>query len=209
MPVAQLGSSTPPCGEANSNKRWQPLKFRRDAAPAHNVLSRDHFRESHRVAGIKLRLAQPGRLQPLVPNTARHPQRRSRVSVYSRGAGKRGCVLRPHLRGQGRSCRVGGRTPVGSGPGPRGPGGAELRDSRCCFPAGAAGNRGGRQNRFRVDSADEMAEAVSQVGGLSRDGCRQQAVARFDSDRMIRDYLNLYERITRPSGTLCAPQENL
>jgi glycosyltransferase involved in cell wall biosynthesis len=63
---------------------------------------------------------------------------------------------------------------------------------------------------FLVDSAEEMARAVSRVNQVSRAHCREQAIARFDSRRMIRDYLALYDRIaTRRFATACAPQENL
>ncbi|HVW10468.1 MAG TPA: glycosyltransferase family 4 protein [Bryobacteraceae bacterium] len=48
---------------------------------------------------------------------------------------------------------------------------------------------------FVVDSMDEMCEAIGRVGQLSRGLCRQRAVERFDSIRMIEDYLALYRRI--------------
>ncbi|HWF47190.1 MAG TPA: glycosyltransferase, partial [Bryobacteraceae bacterium] len=63
---------------------------------------------------------------------------------------------------------------------------------------------------FIVDSAEEMAQAVLRIDHVSRACCRERAVARFDSGRMIDDYLALYERmITRHFANACAPQENL
>ncbi|HEX4227303.1 MAG TPA: glycosyltransferase family 4 protein [Bryobacteraceae bacterium] len=63
---------------------------------------------------------------------------------------------------------------------------------------------------FLVDSAEQMSQAVLRIDHLSRAHCRQRAVARFDSSRMIDAYLALYERIiTRHLANACAPQENL
>jgi glycosyltransferase involved in cell wall biosynthesis len=53
---------------------------------------------------------------------------------------------------------------------------------------------------FLVDSAEQMAQAVLQIDRLSRAHCRAQAIRRFDSRRMIRDYLCLYETITAKSA---------
>jgi glycosyltransferase involved in cell wall biosynthesis len=63
---------------------------------------------------------------------------------------------------------------------------------------------------FLVDSAEQMAEAVGQVRQLDRAHCREEAVRRFDSGRMIDDYLALYRRMTtRHRATAFAPQANL
>ena len=63
---------------------------------------------------------------------------------------------------------------------------------------------------FLVDSTEEMTEAVTRVRSLSRFCCREQAVRRFDANRMIEGYLALYRKIrTRRLGMRCAPQENL
>ena len=48
---------------------------------------------------------------------------------------------------------------------------------------------------FIVDSEDEMADAVARINEISTAGCRSAATARFDGDRMVRDYLGLYERL--------------
>jgi glycosyltransferase involved in cell wall biosynthesis len=63
---------------------------------------------------------------------------------------------------------------------------------------------------FIVNSAGEMADAVAEVPRLSRTLCRAQAVERFDSSRMIEEYLALYRRITtRRFSSGWAPHENL
>jgi glycosyltransferase involved in cell wall biosynthesis len=46
-----------------------------------------------------------------------------------------------------------------------------------------------------VDSEDEMVDAVSRIDQISPRRCRAAAAARFDVDRMVRDYLSLYERL--------------
>jgi glycosyltransferase involved in cell wall biosynthesis len=48
-----------------------------------------------------------------------------------------------------------------------------------------------------VDSEDEMADAVSRIDQISTECCRATAAARFDAQRMVGDYLNLYERLRR------------
>lgn len=48
---------------------------------------------------------------------------------------------------------------------------------------------------FIVHSPDEMARAIAQAGHLSRRLCRERAIERFDSRRMIEDYLALYRRM--------------
>lgn len=48
---------------------------------------------------------------------------------------------------------------------------------------------------FIVDSEDEMVDAVQRIGKIPRLACRRTAEARFDSERMVRDYLSLYRTI--------------
>lgn len=63
---------------------------------------------------------------------------------------------------------------------------------------------------FIVDSAEEMPSAIWQVRHLSRRHCRETAVARFDSKRMIEDYCSLYREIVAGRFlTTRAPHENL
>lgn len=48
---------------------------------------------------------------------------------------------------------------------------------------------------FIVDSEEEMANAVQRIGEISPAACRFAAEARFDCERMVREYLNLYRTI--------------
>lgn len=50
---------------------------------------------------------------------------------------------------------------------------------------------------FLVDDAREMAEAIRRVDTLSREACRETAVRRFSRERMVREYLGLYESLAR------------
>jgi glycosyltransferase involved in cell wall biosynthesis len=61
---------------------------------------------------------------------------------------------------------------------------------------------------FLVENAQEMARAVSGVGGLSRRACRVHAAARFGSSRMVDEYEAVYTSLTgqlmpRPQGAQC------
>ena len=48
---------------------------------------------------------------------------------------------------------------------------------------------------FIVESVDEAVSAVSRVGGLNRETCRQVFEERFDAERMTREYVEVYERL--------------
>lgn len=48
---------------------------------------------------------------------------------------------------------------------------------------------------FLVDDAGEMADAIGRVGALSRARCRAVAERRFSKQRMVQQYLNLYESL--------------
>ncbi len=48
---------------------------------------------------------------------------------------------------------------------------------------------------FIVASQHEMTEAVARIGEISHETCRERAVTRFHVDRMIEDYVNLYESL--------------
>lgn len=71
------------------------------------------------------------------------------------------------------------------------------------FPAGALpevvddGHTG-----FLVANAREMAEAVPRVDRLDRQACRRAAEERFGADRMVRSYLELYDRLAGGSTAL-------
>ena len=49
---------------------------------------------------------------------------------------------------------------------------------------------------------DEMAEAIQRIDEISSEVCKATAKGRFDSARMVRDYLSLYQRILEGRPTL-------
>jgi glycosyltransferase involved in cell wall biosynthesis len=53
---------------------------------------------------------------------------------------------------------------------------------------------------FLVDDATSAAAAVEAVRGLNRARCRAVAAARFSADRMVRDYLAVYEQVLGRRG---------
>jgi glycosyltransferase involved in cell wall biosynthesis len=50
---------------------------------------------------------------------------------------------------------------------------------------------------FIVDTVDEAVRAVDRLGELSRRRCREVFEERFDAERMARDYVAIYRRLTR------------
>jgi glycosyltransferase involved in cell wall biosynthesis len=66
---------------------------------------------------------------------------------------------------------------------------------------------------FIVDSEDEMAHALTRVETISPERCRTTASSRFDSRRMVGEYLKLYDRLcsssTRQRRMASAPQSVL
>jgi glycosyltransferase involved in cell wall biosynthesis len=48
---------------------------------------------------------------------------------------------------------------------------------------------------FVVDDVQQMSEAIHAAGNLDREECRRAARSRFDADRMIARYLELYDRL--------------
>ncbi len=53
---------------------------------------------------------------------------------------------------------------------------------------------------FVTNSLEEMVTAVSEIGRLSSEKCRKEAVRRFDAVRMARDYMALYARLMQRVG---------
>lgn len=58
---------------------------------------------------------------------------------------------------------------------------------------------------FLVDDAREMAEALLLVGSLDRRECRAVARERFGEERMVAEYLRLYEELVRGGGRGTSP----
>jgi glycosyltransferase involved in cell wall biosynthesis len=61
---------------------------------------------------------------------------------------------------------------------------------------------------FLVSDVPSAVDAVGRVAGLDRAACRAEAVTRFDSQRMVDDYLDLFEGVVAtglparcPTGT--------
>lgn len=50
---------------------------------------------------------------------------------------------------------------------------------------------------FLVHTVDQAVEAVTQAAGLDRAGCRARARQRFGADRMVTDYLAVYDQLVR------------
>ncbi|MCK7554472.1 glycosyltransferase family 4 protein [Chitinophaga sedimenti] len=48
---------------------------------------------------------------------------------------------------------------------------------------------------FLVATEDEAVEAVSMLGGLQRMDCREHAAAKFSKEKMVADYISVYERM--------------
>ena len=53
---------------------------------------------------------------------------------------------------------------------------------------------------FLVKDVEEMAAAIGRAGEIDPDECRREARSRFSADRMIENYLALYERIASGSS---------
>jgi glycosyltransferase involved in cell wall biosynthesis/quercetin dioxygenase-like cupin family protein len=56
-------------------------------------------------------------------------------------------------------------------------------------------------NGFLVSNTSEAVGAVKRIGSISRTDCRGVAEKRFSRDRMVDDYLKVYERIVKETAT--------
>ncbi len=82
------------------------------------------------------------------------------------------------------------------------PFGLSVAESMVCGTPVIAFNRGSmpeliadRETGFLVDTVEEAADAVSNVGHLDRRRCRDDSVSRFSRQTMVKGYLEVYEKI--------------
>lgn len=82
------------------------------------------------------------------------------------------------------------------------PFGLSVAESMVCGTPVIAFNRGSmpeliadRETGFLVDTVEEAADAVSNVGHLDRRGCRDYSVSKFSRQTMVKGYLEVYEKI--------------
>ena len=54
-----------------------------------------------------------------------------------------------------------------------------------------------------VTDVESAVRAVAEVSVLDRAACRREALARFSSDRMVDDYVALFERVVQGRGVTC------
>jgi glycosyltransferase involved in cell wall biosynthesis len=69
---------------------------------------------------------------------------------------------------------------------------------RLCTRVGVRSYRGGRPG-FLVNNIDEAVEAIGQLQTLDRCEIRHRFEQRFSVTRMARDYVEIYQRLARPS----------
>ena len=53
---------------------------------------------------------------------------------------------------------------------------------------------------FLVSNEHQMADAIRRVDSIDRARCRREAVKRFSSEHMVRNYFGLYTVMTQNSG---------
>jgi hypothetical protein len=58
---------------------------------------------------------------------------------------------------------------------------------------------------FLCETLEEMVQSVRHVSVLERSRCRQAFDARFSTERMVKDYLRVYERLVGVSATMPTP----
>ena len=82
------------------------------------------------------------------------------------------------------------------------PFGLSVAEAMLCGTPVIAFNRGSmpelvkhRETGFLVYNVDEAVEAVDQIQTLKRRDCYNWAIAKFSCDKMVDDYLNLYDQI--------------
>jgi glycosyltransferase involved in cell wall biosynthesis len=82
------------------------------------------------------------------------------------------------------------------------PFGMSVAEAMLCGTPVIAFNKGSmlelikhKKTGFLVNSIDEAVEAVNGVESINRKGCREWSESQFSQDKMVEDYLRIYERI--------------
>ena len=82
------------------------------------------------------------------------------------------------------------------------PFGLSVAEAMCCGTPVVAFNRGSmpeliqhQKTGFLVSNIEEAADAVARVSSIKRKDCHQWAVAMFSMEKMVDDYVKVYERI--------------
>jgi len=52
---------------------------------------------------------------------------------------------------------------------------------------------------YLVNTVDEAAKAIQKLGSLSRSACRHWAISQFSQERMVQEYLKVYQSIIKPT----------
>lgn len=84
------------------------------------------------------------------------------------------------------------------------PFGLSVAEAMCCGTPVIAFNRGSMPELiksgctgFLVSDINEAAETIPDVAGLKREACRNWSLSQFSSDKMVNDYIRLYEHIPK------------
>jgi len=85
------------------------------------------------------------------------------------------------------------------------PFGMSVAEAMLCGTPVIAFNRGSMpelirdtETGFLVDTIEEAVEAVNQINTIDRVACHTWATSRFSKDKMVADYLGLYQQILAP-----------
>ena len=82
------------------------------------------------------------------------------------------------------------------------PFGLSVAEAMLCGTPVIAFNRGSmseliiqEKTGFLVDNIDQAVEAVPDIGRLDRRDCRDWSIGQFSQEKMVNEYVKLYERV--------------